>query len=93
MWEAAGSCGGVAVVVGGTKSEAYLRTKYIGETNPPDTAGDGKNLKRPAFISKSEMSLIGTLSFLVLIPGQMHPPHHPRFFCSPVELVKADSKP
>ena len=84
--EAAFSCGRqvvvgrVAVVVGGTKSEAYLRTKYIGETTPPDTAGDGRNVA------------IGTLSFLVLIPGQMH--HlHPRFFCSPVELVKANSKP
>ena len=37
---------------------------------PPDTAGDNKNLKHPAFISQSEISSIGTLSFLVLIPGQ-----------------------
>jgi hypothetical protein len=61
--------GRVAVVVGGTKSEAYLRTKYTSETTPQTPAGDGKNLKRPAFISQSEMSPIGTLSFLVLIPG------------------------
>jgi hypothetical protein len=100
LWKAAGSCGRqqvvvgrIAVVVGGTKSEAYLRTKYIGETTPQTRPGSGKNLKRPAFISQSEMTPIGTLSFLVLIPGQMHHLHYPRFFCSLVELVKADSKP
>jgi hypothetical protein len=52
--------GRVAVVVGGAKSEAYLRTKY-----PPRHGRDGKNLKRLAFIQWL------ALSFLVLIPGQI----------------------
>jgi hypothetical protein len=34
--------GRVAVVVGGIKSEAYLRTKYIGETTPQTWPGMAK---------------------------------------------------